>query len=100
MQAQLTSRLAQIIAYRAGVEASQVTDEVDVLADLGMDSVAFLDATYDLDREFQIRLPVQQWMERVNSGEARLADYFVFGRLVGHVAELLAQRAEAAGTAA
>lgn len=84
----LESKLAEIIADRAGVQVNEVSDDVDVLAGLGMDSLAFLDAAYDIDRAFGITLPVDQWMEQVNSGEAQLSDFFLFRNLVGHVAAL------------
>jgi acyl carrier protein len=86
---QVETKLAEIIAYRAGVETDDVKPEVNVFADLGMDSVGFLDATYDIDREFKITLPVAQWMEKVNSGEATVADFFVFKNLASHVVDLV-----------
>lgn len=88
MTMQLEFKVAEIIADRAGVQVGTIGPDLNIISGLGMDSIALLDATYDIDREFGISLPVETWMEKVNSGEATSADFFVFKNFVGHVAAL------------
>lgn len=70
------------------VDPGTVKPESNLIDDLGVDSLAFLDLTYEIDRKFGIKLPVQAWMEKVNKGEATIADYFVMQKLVDHIEQL------------
>jgi acyl carrier protein len=88
MTEKFQSKIAEIIADRAGVQVGDIHAEINVLSGLGIDSITLLDVTYDIDREFGITLPVERWMDQVNSGEASLGDFFVFKNLVGHVVAL------------
>ena len=91
MTMQLESKLAEIIADRAGVQVGAISPELNIVSGLGMDSIALLDATYDIDREFGITLPLERWMEQVNSGEANSSDIFVFKNFAHRVAALVNQ---------
>jgi acyl carrier protein len=76
------------IADRCGIDESEISDDANIISDLGIDSVDFLDVTYDLDKAFNITIPIESWMESVNSGDATLDDYFVFENFVGLIAKL------------
>ena len=61
--------------------------------DLGIDSLDFLDVTFDIDKKFGIKMPVEQWMEEVNQGDADADEFFVMENLVVRIEELRAAKA-------
>ena len=69
------------------VDERDITPSTNLFADLGIDSVDFLDAVYCIDKHFDIRIPVGQWMSAVNEGNAQLTDYFIMENFVAAIAE-------------
>ena len=62
--------------------------------DLGIDSLDFPGRpTFDIDKKFGIKMPVEQWMEEVNQGDADADEFFVMKNLVVRIEELRAAKA-------
>lgn len=72
---------------------NDITPDVNIIDDLGVDSLAFMDVTYEIDRAFKIKLPVEDWIIDIDKKQARIEDYFVMSRLVAKVEELATQAA-------
>lgn len=86
------TEVVNIIADVCGVDAGSIGPDVNLIDDLGIDSIDFLDATYEIDRKFKIKLPVESWVEEINAGRAKTSDYFVMEKLVRSI-DLLTQQA-------
>jgi acyl carrier protein len=85
--------VATIISSASDVPLEQITPESHVMKDLEIDSLAFLDITFEIDRTFAIQLPVDEWMSEVNEGKRSGDDYFILRNLCAQIDSI---RAEAA----
>ena len=85
--------VADIIAEICSIDRAEVTPESHAVNDLGIDSLDFLDVTFDIDKKFGIKMPVEQWMEEVNQGNADADEFFVMKNLVARIEELRAVKA-------
>lgn len=84
----LMDEVIEIIVTACGLEETTIDPTTNLVSDLGIDSIDFLDATYDIDQRYGIKLPIEDWMEEVNLGEAELSDYFILDNFVDHIAKL------------
>jgi acyl carrier protein len=85
-------RVADIIAETASIDRAKITPQAHVIDDLGIDSLDFLDIVFALDKEYKINIPFEDWMQKVNSGEAQAKDYFIMQELVARIDGLVAAR--------
>ena len=74
--------VSQMLGDICEVQIDKITVESNVIDDLGVDSLDFLDLTYEIDKKFGIKLPVEDWIEKINKGDASINDYFVIEKLV------------------
>ncbi len=81
--------VADIIADTSSIERDNITADSHTINDLGIDSLDFLDITFAIDKNFGIKMPVEQWMEDVNEGRASADDFFIMTNLVGKIEELI-----------
>ena len=66
--------VAGIISETADIPRDQITPESHAIDDLGIDSLAFLDIAFAIDKAFGIKLPLEQWTQEVNEGKAPAED--------------------------
>ncbi|MCA3585174.1 MAG: acyl carrier protein [Methylocystis sp.] len=85
--------IADFLIEICNVHPNDITPDVNIIDDLGVDSLAFMDVTYEIDRAFKIKLPVEDWIIDIDKKQARIEDYFVMSRLVAKVEELATQAA-------
>lgn len=85
-------QVKEVIADVSDIEAEQITPESHTIDDLGIDSLDFLDITYAIDKKFGIKMPVEEWMDEVNSGKAKAEDFFVLKNLCARIDELKAAK--------
>ena len=81
--------VAEIIAATSDVPADRITPDSHVMKDLAVDSLGFLDVTFEIDKKFGIRLPIEDWLQNVKNGQYEGDEYFVLKNLCRHI-ELLA----------
>jgi acyl carrier protein len=77
--------VATIISSASDVPVEQITPESHVMKDLAIDSLAFLDITFEIDRTFAIQLPVDDWITNVNEGKHNGDDYFILRNLCAQI---------------
>ncbi len=82
-------RVADIIAETASIPREKITPESHVIDDLGIDSLDFLDIVFALDKEYGINIPFEDWMQKVNAGEAKATDFFIMQALVDKIDALV-----------
>ncbi|MBY0331534.1 MAG: acyl carrier protein [Acetobacteraceae bacterium] len=86
-------RVADIIAETSGVDRERILPDSHVIRDLEIDSLDFLDIVFAIDKEFGIKVPVEQWTQEVNNNEAPAEQYFVMKNLATRIDELVAAKA-------
>ena len=85
-------KVADIIAETADIDRSTITPEAHAIDDLGIDSLAFLDIAFAIDKAFGIKLSLEKWTQEVNEGKAPAENYFVMKNLVARIDELVAAK--------
>ncbi len=85
--------VADIIAETSDIPRDQITPESHAIDDLGVDSLAFLDIAFAIDKAFGIKLPLEQWTQEVNEGKVPAEQYFVLKNLATRIDELVAAKA-------
>ena len=86
-------RVADIIAETSEIDRSKITPESHTIDDLGIDSLDFLDVVFAIDKEFGIKIPLEQWTQEVNEGKAPAEQYFVLENLCKRIDDLVAAKA-------
>lgn len=87
--------LAEIISSTSDIEMDRITPESHLMKDLAVDSLAFLDIAFEIDRKFGITLPVEDWMQKVNEGKVKSEEFFVIGNLCEKIDQLVAVKVAA-----
>lgn len=85
-------RVADIIADTCDIPRDQITPESHAIEDLGVDSLAFLDIAFAIDKAFGIKLPLEQWTQEVNEGKVPAEEYFVLKNLCDRIDQLVAAK--------
>jgi len=85
--------VADIIADIGDVERDTITPDSHVISDLEIDSLDFLDVAFSIDKEFDIKVPVEDWMTEINEGSADAEDYFMMKNLCAKIDELKSEKA-------
>lgn len=83
--------VADIIADTSDISRESIKPEHHIMKDLGIDSLAFLDISFEIDQRFNIKMPIEDWMQAVNQGEVDSAEYFVIGNLCRHIDALVSK---------
>ena len=93
MNTDILSKLKEIFDEVCDIDGDELQPSVNVISDLGVDSIDFLDITYEIDKFFKIKLPVEAWMEQINDNKKSLEDFFVVEKLVQHIEQLATEAA-------
>lgn len=83
--------VANIIADMGEVSRDQIKMGSDLVNDLEIDSLNFLDITFAIDKAFGIKVPIETWVNEVNNGDASSDEYFIMQNLCERIAELVAE---------
>lgn len=84
--------VADTIAEECAVPRDKITPDSHVVNDLGLDSIAFLDLCYALDSKLNIKIPFEEWVNAVNSGQIDSKEHFILRNLVAEISKLVAER--------
>jgi Acyl carrier protein len=85
-------KVADIIAETSEIDRETITPDSHTIDDLGIDSLDFLDIVFAIDKEFGIKIPLEQWTQDVNEGKVSTEDYFVLKNLCAKIDELRAAK--------
>ena len=86
-------KVADIIADTSEIERDSITPESHTIDDLGIDSLDFLDIVFAIDKEFGIKIPLEQWTQDVNDGKVATEEYFVLKNICAKIDALVAAKA-------
>ena len=84
--------VANIIAETCDIPRENIPPESHAIDDLGIDSLDFLDIVFAIDKEFGIKIPLEQWTQEVNEGKVSTEEYFVLKNLCAKIDELKAAK--------
>jgi acyl carrier protein len=84
--------VAGIITEICSIERDKITPEAHAINDLGIDSLDFLDVTFQIDKKFGIKMPIDKWTQEVNEGKVPAEQYFVVKNLCLRIDELVAAK--------
>jgi acyl carrier protein len=84
--------VAGIISETCDIPREKITPASHAIDDLGIDSLAFLDIAFAVDKAFGIKLPLEQWTQEVNEGKAPAEQYFVLENLCSRIDGLVAAK--------
>lgn len=62
----LFTSVAEIISQIRGIDIKTITLNSHLMTDLQVDSLDFLDITYEIDKKYQISIPIEDWMAQAN----------------------------------
>jgi acyl carrier protein len=85
-------KVADIIAETCDIPRETIKPESHATKDLEIDSLDFLDIAFAIDKAFNIKLPLEQWTQEVNDGQASTDTYFVLRNLSTRIDELVAAK--------
>lgn len=80
--------VAGIISSASDVPLERIGPDSHVMKDLEIDSLAFLDITFEIDRTFGIQLPVEEWLGQVNEGKRSGDEFFILRNLCAQIDQL------------
>ncbi len=85
-------KVADIIAETSEIDRETITPDSHTIDDLGIDSLDFLDIVFAIDKEFGIKIPLEQWTQDVNDGKVPTEEYFVLKNLCDKIDGLVAAK--------
>jgi acyl carrier protein len=84
--------VADIISEICDIPRENISPESHAIDDLGIDSLDFLDVAFAIDQAFDIKMPLEKWVQDINDGKATTAQYFVMEKLCARIDELIAAK--------
>jgi len=84
--------VADIISEICDIPRENITPDSHAIDDLGIDSLDFLDVAFAIDKAFDIKMPLEKWIQDVNDGKATTEQYFVMKNLCARIDELIAAK--------
>lgn len=87
--------VAGFISEICDVPRDKITPESHVTEDLAVDSLDFLDAIFNIERTYEISIPLEEWTQEVNGGTVRGSRYFVLKNFCAEVDKLIATNSAA-----
>jgi len=84
--------VADIISEICDIPRENITPDSHAIDDLGIDSLDFLDVAFAIDKAFDIKMPLEKWIQDVNDGKATTEQYFVMKNLCSRIDELIAAK--------
>jgi len=87
--------VAESISEICDIPLDKVTPESHVTEDLGVDSLDFLDAVFNVERTYDISIPLEEWTQQVNDGAVKGSHYFVLKNFCAEIDKLIAANTSA-----
>ena len=84
--------VADIISEICDIPRENIAPDSHAIDDLGIDSLDFLDVAFAIDKAFDIKMPLEKWIQDVNDGKATTEQYFVMKNLCARIDELIAAK--------
>jgi acyl carrier protein len=93
---QMFDTVAEIIASTSDVSKGDIKPESHIMEDLGIDSLAFLDIAFEIEQKFNIKLPIEDWMQTAKESKESSQEILLVGNLCKNIREIVARAPAAA----
>lgn len=88
---ELFNAVTEIINKVSGIDKEKITLDSNLATDLKIDSLDFLDITYEIDKKFGISIPVEEWVEEANAQNST-QQMFTFRHFLDRVQQLIDEK--------
>ncbi|MGA2654501.1 MAG: acyl carrier protein [Gammaproteobacteria bacterium] len=88
----LFSSVVEIINKISGVDKSTISIDSNLITDLKIDSLDFLDITYEIDKKYGINIPVEEWVEEAGSETENAQKMFTMRHFLERVQKLIDEK--------
>ena len=85
--------IAGFISEICDVPRDKITPESHITEDLGVDSLDFLDAVFNVEQTYNISIPLEEWTQEVNDGTVKGPRYFVLKNFCAEIDKLIVSNA-------
>jgi len=82
-------KLITVIEEVSDIDSSKITLETNVISDLAIDSLDFLDIVFAIDKEYNIHLPVELWLQEINNTNLENKDPFTIINICKEIEKLI-----------
>lgn len=87
--------IAGFISEICDVPRDKITPESHVTENLRVDSLDFLDVVFNIERTYEVSIPLEEWTQEVNDGTVKGSRYFVLKNFCAEVDKLIAANSAA-----
>jgi acyl carrier protein len=77
--------VAEIINETCGIPLEKITPQSHAINDLNIDSLDFLEVVFAIDKKFNVRLPLEDWVNQINRRSASVDKYFILENLCASI---------------
>lgn len=92
---QMFHTVAEIIASTSDVPVEQISPDSHIMEDLGIDSLAFLDIAFEIEQKYNIKLPIEDWMQSAKESKESSQEILLVGNLCRNIEKIVAHAAAA-----
>lgn len=79
-----------IFVQVCNLEEDEITPATNMALDVTIDSIDFMDATYEIDQKYGIKMPLELWIADVNASKDGATDRFILSRMCEEIERLRA----------
>jgi acyl carrier protein len=88
----LFNTVTDIINKVSGIDKNTITQDSNLMTDLKIDSLDFLDITYEIDKKYGISIPVEEWVEEANAQTETAQQFFTLSYFLKRVQQLIDEK--------
>jgi acyl carrier protein len=88
--------VSEIIASTSDVSVGDIRADSHIMEDLGIDSLAFLDIAFEIEQKFNIKLPIEDWMQTAKESTESSQEILLVGNLCKNIEKIVARAPAAA----
>lgn len=89
---ELFTSVAEIINKISGIDKSTINLDSNLMTDLKIDSLDFLDITYEIDKKYGISIPVEEWVEEASAQTEDMQKMFTMSHFLERVQKLIDEK--------
>ncbi len=84
--------IVAVIVEISGIDPNAASADKHIFEDLGVDSLDFLDITFEIDRALGIRMPIEAWLTDFQADPEAGREMFVLGNFAARVDAVRAEK--------
>lgn len=89
---ELFNSVVEIINKISGIDKNVISLDSNLTTDLKIDSLDFLDITYEIDKKYGISIPVEEWVEEASHQGEEMQQIFTMRHFLERVQKLIDEK--------